>query len=86
MTHRSALALRSLALAAAALTAGCLVPSRFGPGPGFGAGAGDHRQSSGGPSYAGGSAQVPGVNGGPAACQYALSQGNPLITEWPASE
>lgn len=91
MTRRPALAFRSIAVAAAALTAGCYIPYRYGPGPGpgvgVGAGSGELRQSSAaGSSFSGGQAQIPGVNGGPAACQYALSQGNPLITEWPASE
>ncbi len=87
MTRRPALAFRSIAVAAAALTAGCYIPYRYGPGPGVGAGSRELRQSSAaGSSFSGGQAQIPGVNGGPAACQYALSQGNPLITEWPASE
>lgn len=44
------------------------------------------RAAQGPQSYARPQPQVPGLNGGPAACQYALSQGNPLLTEWPASE
>jgi hypothetical protein len=80
MTHY----LSRILLAAAALSsAGCLVPYRYGSGPGARTAAPRPPPSQ---SMARGTASIPGLNGGPAACQYALSQGNPLITEWPASE
>jgi len=89
MTHRHPLS-RQLAAVAALALSGCYVPYRYGPGPGAGV------ESSGYPSrpaatreaptYASAPASLPGVNGGPSACRYALSQGNPLLTEWPASE
>lgn len=71
-------ALRSLLVVAAIASAGCYVPYRYGPS------AGPVPPRGMEPSQ--GPARIPGLNGGPAACQYALSQGNPLLTEWPASE
>ncbi|HSN15031.1 MAG TPA: hypothetical protein VLT61_10385, partial [Anaeromyxobacteraceae bacterium] len=94
MTHRPETALRSLLLLSAAIAAGCYVPYRYGPNP-------DpvprSRASASGPLFSPRPAAPPraaspaagpmaGLTAGPAACQYALSQGNPLITEWPASE
>jgi len=67
-------------LAVALLSAGCLTPYPYGPGRSPFAANGPR------PAPPSAAAQVPGLNGGPAACQYALSQGNPLLTEWPASE
>src|SRR5512145_2874589 len=81
MTERTAPALRLLLAVTAIASAGCYVPYRYGPG----SGPLSSRPAAARPAQLP-SASIPGMNGGPAACQYALSQGNPLITEWPASE
>ncbi|HSM91801.1 MAG TPA: hypothetical protein VLT47_02880 [Anaeromyxobacteraceae bacterium] len=85
--RRRARALQTLTVAAALAAAGCYVPYRYGPNPAAGPGAPRAEPSRASAPFGGtGPAQIPGMNGGPAACQYALSQGNPLLTEWPASE
>ncbi len=93
MTERSALAARWLLAVSALAAGGCYVPYRYGPAPrsepaSYGPRAIPERSepARSAPGYAQGRPQVPGLNGGPAACQYALSQGNPILTEWPASE
>lgn len=83
MPDRTTLAIRSFLVAAAVAATGCYVPyRRYGNAPV------QPQQQAEPPasSFPSAPAQIPGVNGGPAACQYALSQGNPLLTEWPASE
>lgn len=83
MTDRRALAPASL-IAAAIFSTGCLAPYQYGPGASpFAASGPPARAAVARPP---GPAQIPGLNGGAPACQYALSQGNPLLTEWPASE
>jgi hypothetical protein len=81
--------LRLLLAAAAIVSTGCYVPYRYGPRPEpVGPRPAPARQPAPramAPAPAA-PARIPGLNGGPAACQYALSQGNPLLTEWPASE
>jgi hypothetical protein len=97
MTDLPASALRLL-LAGALASTGCYAPYRYGPAQysdqgqarypaprASGPSAPGPRGAPGGPQ-AFAPAPIPGVSQGPAACQYALSQGNPLLTEWPASE
>jgi hypothetical protein len=88
MTRRPSLTPLAIAIASAFAATGCYAPYRYGPGSAFGAEQAGPRQPAprSAAAYAGAPAQLPGVNAGPAACQYALSQGNPLLTEWPASE
>jgi hypothetical protein len=78
---------RPLLVAAALAASGCYVPYRYGPGPGGSNGPPARPSSRSASGYGpAAEAQIPGMNGGPAACRYALSQGNPILTEWPASE
>jgi hypothetical protein len=81
MPDRKPLALLALLVAAVFAATGCYVPYRS-----YGNAPGQPQQREERSAFPSGPAQIPGVNGGPAACQYALSQGNPLLTEWPASE
>jgi hypothetical protein len=65
---------------------GCMTPYAYGPGAAAGAIPSRPAPGDRAAGYGAAGAAIPGVNGGPAACRYALSQGNPLLTEWPASE